>query len=169
MQSRLVLLIVTAALTISGCTNTQPTSPSAEQAIAQTLDQLHQRASAADFAGYFDLYAEDAVFLGTDKNEYWPLAEFKAYTQPHFSRGNGWTYAPIERMVHLNGATAWFEERLRNEKYGEVRGTGVLINTSKGWKVAQYNLTLPLPNELFGEIALDVSRFYRHELEAPQE
>ena len=151
-------------LALSGCSTKPIVDATAEEAIAQTLDQLHQRAAAADFDGYFDLYAQGAVFMGTDRSEYWPLVEFKAYTKPHFSQGNGWTYVPIERIVHRNGVTAWFEERLQNQKYGEVRGTGVLVHTNRGWKVAQYNLALPLPNELFGTMAADVIEYY-----APQE
>ncbi len=147
-------------LGLAGCANTATQGPSDAIVIAQTLDSLHERAAAADFDGYFDLYAKNAVFMGTDRAEYWPLADFKAYTQPHFSKGNGWTYVPTERHLHVNDSTAWFEERLQNEKYGEVRGTGVLVRTTTGWKVAQYNLTLPLPNELFGEIAREVIDYY---------
>jgi len=160
----LLCLMLGLILGLTACANTasQTTSQTTSEAtdIAETLDSLHNRAAAADFDGYFALYAEDAVFMGTDRTEVWPLVDFKAYTKPHFSKGNGWTYVPTERQVHINAGTAWFEERLQNEKYGEVRGTGVLVRTAAGWKVAQYNLTLPLPNELFSEIARQVIDYY---------
>ena len=129
-------------------------------AVEAVLDALHDRAAAADFEGYFALYAEGAVFLGTDRDEYWPLADFKAYTRERFATGTGWTYVPTERFVHVNGATAWFEERLQHARYGETRGTGVLVQTKDGWRVAQYNLTLPIPNDLFVSVAEDIKTFY---------
>jgi len=171
MKNLLTTYSVVLSLVLTGCAGVATkrsdaatqSSSSQQTLIAQTLDALHERAAVADFAGYFDLYAQDAVFMGTDRTEYWPLTDFKAYTKPHFAEGNGWTYVPIERHIHTNGRTAWFEERLQNEKYGEVRGTGVLIQTTTGWKVAQYNLALPLPNELFGDIAQRVIDYYSND------
>ncbi len=131
-----------------------------EQAVAAVLDALHQKASEADYDGYFALYAERAVFLGTDRDEYWPIAEFKAYTRTRFATGVGWTYRPVERFVHLNGDTAWFEERLLHARYGETRGTGVLVREHGAWRIAQYNLALPIPNDLFFGVAEDILRHY---------
>lgn len=131
-----------------------------EDAVHAVLDELHARAAAADYEGYFALFAEDAVFLGTDRSEYWPLEEFKAYARSRFASGSGWTYRPLERFVHLRGQVAWFEERLQHERYGETRGTGVLVETGDGWRVAQYNLTLPLPNDLFADVATRVADYY---------
>ncbi len=132
----------------------------AKAEIGRVLVTLHQRASEADFEGYFDLYHERAVFLGTDRDEYWPLPAFKRYTRARFETGTGWTYHPVERFVHVAGDTAWFEERLRHDRYGETRGTGVLLRTRDGWKVTQYNLTLPIPNELFRDVAADIAEHY---------
>lgn len=131
-----------------------------EAAVGVVLDDLHAQASAANFEGYFALYHDDAVFMGTDRSEYWPLAEFKSYTQARFADGVGWTYHSSERFTHINGDTAWFEERLQHERYGETRGTGVLVRTPTGWKVAQYNLTLPIPNDLFAQMATEIAEFY---------
>jgi len=133
--------------------------------IGDVLDELHAQAAAANFDAYFALYAKNAVFLGTDRSEYWPIGDFRAYAKPHFDAGNGWTYKPLNRAVHLFENTAWFEEELLSEKYGQVRGTGVLIreNQKDGervWKVAQYNLTLPIPNSLFGDIAKEIEAHY---------
>ena len=51
----------------------------------------------------------------------------------------------------MEGETAWFDEMLWNEKYGTCRGTGVLVLTEQGWRIAQYHLTFPIPNELSAE------------------
>ena len=128
-----------------------------EQLVAATLDVLHQAASDADSDRYFGVFAADAVFLGTDATERWTRDEFMAYAKPYFDQGRGWTYVMAERHVSIaaDGATAWFDERLDNASYGETRGSGVLIKESGEWKISQYNLTIPIPNELHGDRRLD--------------
>jgi len=122
--------------------------------IEHTLDQIHVQASKADFDAYFDLYTDNAVFIGTDATERWPIEEFKGYAGPLFAQGRGWTYTVLERHVVLapGGDVAWFDERLDNNNLGETRGSGVLLRTESGWKVAQYNLTIPIPNELSRQV-----------------
>ena len=57
--------------------------PSAdEQAAAQVLDQLNQYSSSADWDKYFSLYRQDGIFIGTDANERWGMAEFEHYSRP---------------------------------------------------------------------------------------
>lgn len=123
-------------------------------AIDFTLDQIHAQASAADFDAYFDLYTDDAVFIGTDATERWPIEEFKSYAKPIFDQGRGWTYTVLERHVVIGSdeQVAWFDERLDNNNLGETRGSGVLVRTEAGWKVAQYNLTIPIPNDLSRQV-----------------
>jgi hypothetical protein len=43
---------------------------------------------------------------------------------------------------------AYFDEILESKSYGTSRGTGVLVKTRAGWKIAQYALTFPIPNDL---------------------
>lgn len=131
-----------------------PDGTAARAPVAAALDRLHAAAAAADGDAYFALFAEDAVFYGTDASERWTLADFRAYAEPIFAQGRGWTYFPTERHVCVDatGDTAWFDERLENAKYGEVRGSGVLVRTPDGWRVAQYNLAFPVPNELAADL-----------------
>lgn len=126
-----------------------------EAAASAVLDAVHRLASEADFEGYFGLYTDDAIFLGTDAMERWTIAEFKQYARPAFDRGTGWTYTMTERNVFVSGDgnTAWFDERLQNAAFGECRGTGVLVKQDGEWKVAQYNLTVPIPNDLLRTFA----------------
>lgn len=133
----------------------------ARQAISRTLDELHAAAARADEDDYFALFAPNAVFLGTDDSERWTVEEFRAYAHPFFSQGRGWTYTPVERHVAFSrdGETAWYDEKLDNVKWGRCRGSGVLVKTSGGWKVAQYNLTVPIPNDLLPEIAERIKTF----------
>lgn len=128
--------------------------------IERVLDQLHRSASEADGERYFALFAPGAIFFGTDATERWTVDEFRAYAEPYFSQGQGWTYEVLERHVFLGGAgaTAWFDERLWNEKYGECRGTGALELIAGTWRIAQYNLTFPVPNEVSGEVTEIIRR-----------
>jgi ketosteroid isomerase-like protein len=114
------------------------------------LDDWHDAASKADEERYMGHLAEDAIFLGTDATERWTKEEFLDFVHPYFSKGQGWTYIPRDRHVAFSedGHTAWFDERLDNDKYGELRGTGVLRNESGVWKIVHYSMTFPIPNEI---------------------
>ena len=46
----------------------------------------------------------------------------------------------------------WFDEVAVNAKYGECRGTGVLVHLDGAWRIAQYNLSIPIPNEIALEV-----------------
>lgn len=127
----------------------------ARDEVSATLDALHEAASEANFDRYFSLYAGEAVFLGTDATERWTREEFMDYTRARFDTGTGWTYHMLERHIAIapGGGTAWFDERLENANLGETRGSGVLVMEDGAWKIAQYNLTIPIPNEMAREVA----------------
>jgi hypothetical protein len=117
------------------------------------LNDLHDAASKGDYNRYFSHFAEDAVFLGTDPAERWTTSQFRVYAKPAFELG-GWTYIPVDRHVFLSKErqVAWFDERLDSKKYGSMRGTGVLVKSGTTWKLTQYNLLKPIPNNLFVKI-----------------
>lgn len=116
------------------------------------LDGLHQDAHDGNFENYFNRYSPDAVFLGTDKTERWTIKEFKAYAEPAFLDGHGWTYKVVERNLEGDGNTLWFDEILFNEKLGHCRGTGVVKLINGEWKIAHYALTMLIPNSIAEEI-----------------
>jgi hypothetical protein len=122
--------------------------PDAETA-SQVLDELHRAATRADAHAYFELFAPDAVFVGTDAGERWDMPAFRAFAEPHFEEAPAWDYTPVTREVHLDAKrrTAWFYETLSHERYGSVRGSGVLTRHGDGWRVSQYVLSFPIPNE----------------------
>ena len=134
-----------------------PTENEIEHAHA-VLNEFHAAASAADEERYFALLAPDAVFLGTDGGERWVGEDYRAFVHRYFTRGKGWTYVPSSRSITVaaDGRTAWFDERLENEWYGECRGTGVLQLREGEWKIEQYNLSIPIPNELAAEVVARV-------------
>lgn len=122
--------------------------------VNQTIDRFHLAAAQANADEYFNLFADDAIFLGTDGDERWTKDEFKAYVTPHFIKGNGWLYQKIQRNISLveGQKIAFFDELLLNNNYGKCRGTGVLIKIDNEWKILQYNLSIPVPNELSNDI-----------------
>ena len=124
--------------------------------INKVLDDLHNYASKADGTNYFKLFDSEAIFFGTDATERWHINEFKDYALKRFETGTGWTYKPISRNIYINENTAWFDEELANEKYGVFRGTGVLIRQNDKWLISQYNLLLPIPNNLLKKYSKEI-------------
>lgn len=138
---------------LSGPAVAEPEAAGKQEAlVAAQLDSFHKAAANADFDAYFGLFSKDGVFIGTDASERWPVEAFKKYTQPYFSQGKGWTYVPRDRTIVVHGDVAWFDELLDNASYGECRGTGVLVKEGEEWKIAQYNLHFPVPNDLAKQV-----------------
>ncbi len=137
----------------SSCAASAPSSDETRKPVDEVLDAFHRAASKCDLERYFEHFSDSGVFLGTDATERWSKAEFRAFCEPYFARGQGWTYTPVERHVRVDSRrkTAWFDERLSNEKYGEVRGSGVLVRELDSWRIEQYVMSFPVPNELAGE------------------
>ena len=127
-------------------------------AIEQALDAFHNAAARADFNAYSDLMTREVVFLGTDATERWQGDAFRAFARPYFDEGKGWTYLPQERRVDLmpGGETALFDELLSHARLGTCRGSGVMILEGTQWKVAQYNLSVPIPNALVEGVAQQI-------------
>lgn len=125
--------------------------------IASALDSYHTAAAAGNWDTYFELMSDDSVFLGTDAAERWTKEEFRAYA----GNSSGWVYRSVERHINLTpgGNSAWFDEILSSESYGTSRGTGVLIKTTTGWKISQYHLTFPIPNEMAQELTDAIKEF----------
>ena len=127
--------------------------------INSVLDKLHIYASIPDGENYFNLFDTEAIFFGTDANERWNINDFKKYALKRFESGKGWKYKSIKRNIYINENTAWFDEELSNEKYGIFRGTGVLIKKNSKWLITQYNLLLPIPNDLLIEYSKEIKVF----------
>jgi ketosteroid isomerase-like protein len=126
-------------------------APSAPKSAAErVLDDWHLAAAQADEARYFGHLAENAVFLGTDATERWTKAEFRVWAAPFFKRGRAWSFSAVSRhlVVSHDGRTAWFDEVLDTPNLGPARGSGVLVKEGKTWRIAHYNLTVPIPNPL---------------------
>jgi ketosteroid isomerase-like protein len=132
--------------------------------INKTLDNFHQAAARADHDTYLGLMADDAIYLGTDSSERWTKQQFSSFVEPYFSKGVGWLYRPVHRNITKSGVEniAFFDELLDNDNYGRCRGTGVVIKTSHGWKILQYNLSIPVPNAIANNV-VDTIQLFRQE------
>ena len=138
--------------------NNGPSSADMAKASA-TLDRFHAAAAAADEATYFAFFTEGGVFLGTDAKERWTVPEFRAYAHPRFASGRSWSFKATHRELVVRGDVAWFDEDLDTTRLGRGRGSGVLVRDPQGeWKVAQYNLSIPIPNERFDEVQKIIER-----------
>ncbi len=156
MFKNLCLFFSLAAFLCSASTaQSRETAGSSEvEAVEQILNAFHKAASEADEELYFGFFAPEGVFMGTDGGERWTVPQYRAFAHPYFSAGKGWTFVPRDRFVFLDGrkTVAWFDEKLDSASYGECRGTGVLLKLDGAWKVAHYNLTVPVPNDLLKDL-----------------
>ena len=120
-----------------------------EQIVNATLDAWHKAAGEAHYAAYFEMMADDAVFIGTDANEYWKKESFKEFSKPYFDKGKAWNFTPLQRHVFFDktGETAWFDELLSTQMK-ICRGSGVLVKVDGKWKIKQYVLSMTIPNDV---------------------
>lgn len=150
-------------LMLMAVTASEARAATPEDDIAAVLDGLHVAASKADGPAYFGSYTPDAIFIGTDVTERWTLPQFQAYAQPSFSQGKGWTYAARERHISIAPVdcrcVAWFDEVLDSKSYGTARGSGTLVKTPDGWRVSQYVLSFPIPNDIADDVTAKIKAF----------
>lgn len=116
--------------------------------VSQTLDTWHKAAADANFEGYFNLMADDAIFIGTDATENWTKPDFKVWAKPFFDKGKTWNFTALERHIFFDktGKIAWFDELL-NTQMKICRGSGVLVKIGKEWKIQHYVLSMTIPND----------------------
>lgn len=117
--------------------------------INRVLDSWHERASVADTT-YFEMFAENAMYLGTDPKEIWTAEEFEDLYMGYFKRGNAWNFKKKDRNVYLGEYDhyAWVDEVL-DTWMGLCRGTAVMEKNKLGkWRIKHYSLTVLVPNEV---------------------
>lgn len=162
-MSRPVLLCALVAL-LTACQSTPQTAKPMPHDIAginTVLDNFHRSASTSDFDSYFKDWLDQSVFLGTDATERWVGDDFKKFAKPYFAKKQGWTYRPKDRHISIapDGHSAWFDELLDNDKLGQCRGSGVLLHEGPRWFIVQYNLSIPIPNDLAADLTGRIRKF----------
>ena len=121
--------------------------------VSKVLNDLNLYAATADFKNYFNLYAEESTFIGTDANEIWNKNAFMDYSKPHFDKGKAWNFTSLKRNITFSadGKYAWFDELLETQMK-LCRGSGVLEKIGTQWKIRQYVLSMTIPNEVSKDI-----------------
>lgn len=153
MRWLLLVFVVSCASGKAASTPADPPREIVDAEVGRVLDDWHDAAAKADEPRYFAHFADGGVFLGTDGTERWTVPQFRAYAHPHFAKGKAWTMRSTRREVTFQHDVAWFDEDLISEGLGPVRGSGVLVRDLNGkWKIAQYNLSFPIPNDKFKDV-----------------
>ena len=121
--------------------------------VSKVLDDLNTFTANADFQNYFDLYAEESTFIGTDATEVWNKKEFMVWSKPFFDKGKAWNFTSIKRNITFSkdGTYAWFDEIL-DTQMKICRGSGVLEKIGGKWKIKQYVLSVTVPNDVVDDV-----------------
>lgn len=157
--SKIILLsTITILLLFSSCSEKATISKanditSSTNQVSALLDSFNVAAANADYQRYFNYYADNAIFAGTDATERWNKKDFMVWAKPYFDKGRAWNFKAIDRHIYFDstGNTAWFDELL-NTQMKICRGSGVLIKQGETWKVQQYILSTTVPNDLIDAV-----------------
>ncbi|TWO32010.1 nuclear transport factor 2 family protein [Seonamhaeicola sediminis] len=126
-----------------------------QKIINDKLDDFHDAAKNADKKRYLSHFTKDAVYMGTDEWERWPLIpDFSNYVSQRFADG-GWSYHSTNRNIYVskNGKIAWFDEvMVSNNSGNRFRGSGVLRKENGIWKFTQYIQSFMIYNEIWNEV-----------------
>lgn len=121
--------------------------------IATMLDGFNVAAAKADFATYFNYFAEESTFIGTDATEIWDKKAFMNWAKPYFDKNRTWNFTSLKRNIYFSkdGKLAWFDELL-DTQMKICRGSGVVEKINGQWKVKQYVLSVTVPNEVVDKV-----------------
>ncbi|MEM1071460.1 MAG: nuclear transport factor 2 family protein [Planctomycetota bacterium] len=124
-----------------------------EDEVDALLSRMHEASKHADTA-YFDLFADDAVFFGTDLWERWPIDAFEALYKPYMESGRGWELKARDRRIDIQpcGTIALFDEAVFSDSFGPCRGSGAARLDDGEWKIVRYHLDITIPNGVVDEI-----------------
>ena len=153
LYNRVVLLSFGLLLSSPQWTKAQ-LAPAPLQSIINTqLDSWHKAAAEARLNDYFMLMSRDMIFIGTDATEHWNYDAFYAFCKPYFEKGKTWHFRAVQRHIyyHPKSQMVWFDELL-DTQMKLCRGSGVWRKEKGQWKLAQYVLSMTIPNENTKEV-----------------
>ena len=125
-------------------------------AISKMLDDFNVAAANAEFEKYFNFFADESTFIGTDATEVWNKSEFKTWAKPYFDKKKTWNFTSLKRNIYFSkdGKLAWFDELL-NTQMKICRGSGVVEKINGQWKVKQYVLSMTVPNDVVDQVVAE--------------
>ncbi|WP_312176000.1 nuclear transport factor 2 family protein [Chryseobacterium sp.] len=121
--------------------------------IGTMLDGFNVAAAKADFNTYFNYFAEESTFIGTDATEVWDKKAFMNWAKPYFDKNKTWNFTSLKRNIYFSkdGKIAWFDELLETQMK-ICRGSGVVEKINGQWKVKQYVLSVTVPNDVVDKV-----------------
>lgn len=124
--------------------------------ISTMLDTFNVAAAKADYNTYFNFFADESTFIGTDATEIWNKKEFMVWAKPHFDKKKTWNFKALKRNIYFSkdGKLAWFDELL-DTQMKICRGSGVVEKINGSWKVKQYVLSVTVPNEVVDKVVVE--------------
>ncbi|WP_294282840.1 nuclear transport factor 2 family protein [uncultured Chryseobacterium sp.] len=125
-------------------------------AIDTMLDGFNVAAAKADFNTYFNYFADESTFIGTDASEVWDKNAFKVWAKPYFDKKSTWSFTSLKRNIYFSkdGKIAWFDELL-DTQMKICRGSGVVEKINGQWKIRQYVLSMTVPNEVVDKVVAE--------------
>lgn len=126
--------------------------------ISKMLDDFNVAAANAEFEKYFNFFADESTFIGTDATEIWNKQEFKTWAKPYFDKKKTWNFTSVKRNIYFSkdGKLAWFDELL-DTQMKICRGSGVVEKINGAWKVKQYVLSMTVPNDVVDKVVAEKS------------
>ncbi|PWW27531.1 MULTISPECIES: nuclear transport factor 2 family protein [unclassified Chryseobacterium] len=120
------------------------------------LDTFNAMAAKADYNAYFNLFADESTFIGTDATEIWDKKAFMVWAKPYFDKKKTWNFKALKRNIYFSkdGKLAWFDELL-DTQMKICRGSGVVEKINGNWKVKQYVLSVTVPNEVVDKVVIE--------------
>ncbi|MEY8759207.1 nuclear transport factor 2 family protein [Chryseobacterium tongliaoense] len=120
------------------------------------LDGFNGAAAKADFNSYFNYFAEESTFIGTDATEVWDKKAFMIWAKPYFDKKKTWNFTSLKRNLYFSkdGKIAWFDELL-DTQMKICRGSGVVEKINGEWKVRQYVLSVTVPNDVVDKVVAE--------------
>lgn len=124
--------------------------------ISNMLDTFNAVAAKADYNAYFNLFADESTFIGTDATEIWDKKAFMVWAKPYFDKKKTWNFKALKRNIYFSkdGKMAWFDELL-DTQMKICRGSGVVEKINGSWKVKQYVLSMTVPNEVVDKVVTE--------------
>lgn len=128
----------------------------AKTEIATMLDGFNVAAAKADFNTYFNYFADESTFIGTDATEVWDKKAFMIWAKPYFDKKRTWNFTSLKRNIYFSkdGKFAWFDELL-DTQMKICRGSGVVEKIKGQWKLKQYVLSVTVPNEVVDKVVAE--------------
>ncbi|WP_415326645.1 nuclear transport factor 2 family protein [Chryseobacterium sp. MMS23-Vi53] len=124
--------------------------------IGTMLDGFNLAAAKADYTAYFNYFADQSTFIGTDATEVWDKKAFMVWAKPYFDKKRTWNFTSLKRNIYFSkdAKLAWFDELL-DTQMKICRGSGVVEKINGEWKVKQYVLSVTVPNDVVDKVVVE--------------